>query len=78
MFLYLCPYEQAAEKVSKWTVNRGGRVCLDNLKEFLSDKLLSLMPLPVPQVVCSSKPHSVFCRQVLDVAASDCKTENTQ
>ena len=21
MFLYLCPYEQAAEKVSKWTVN---------------------------------------------------------
>jgi sec-independent protein translocase protein TatA len=26
--------------------DRGGRVCLDSLKHFLSDKLLCLMPLP--------------------------------
>ena len=56
---------------------RGGRVCLDNLKQFLSDKLLQLMPLPVSEVVYSSKPHLVFCRQVPDVAASDYKTRNT-
>jgi hypothetical protein len=30
---------------------RGGRVCLDNLKQFLSGKLLCLMPLPVSVVV---------------------------
>ena len=31
--------------------NRGGRVCLDSLKQFLSDKLLCLMPLPAAAVV---------------------------
>jgi hypothetical protein len=31
--------------------SRGGRVCLDNLKQFLSGKLLCLMPLPVSVVV---------------------------
>ena len=30
---------------------RGGRVCLDSLKQFLSGKLLCLMPLPVSAVV---------------------------
>jgi hypothetical protein len=30
---------------------RGGRVCLDSLKRFLSDKLLCLMPLPASAVV---------------------------
>ena len=31
-------------------VLRGGRVCLDSLKQFLSDKLLCLMPLPASEV----------------------------
>ena len=31
--------------------NRGGRVCLDSLKQFLSGKLLCLMPLPATAVV---------------------------
>jgi hypothetical protein len=30
---------------------RGGRVCLDNLKQVLSDKLLRFMPLPLSAVV---------------------------
>ena len=30
---------------------RGGRVCLDNLKQFLSDKLPRFMPLPASEVV---------------------------
>ncbi len=30
---------------------RGGRVCLDNLKQFLSDKLPCFMPLPASEVV---------------------------
>jgi hypothetical protein len=33
---------------------RGGRVCLDSLKQFLNDKLLCLMTLPASEVVCSS------------------------
>ena len=31
--------------------DRGGWVCLDNLKQFLSDKLLRFMPLPLSAVV---------------------------
>jgi hypothetical protein len=57
---------------------RGGRVCLDNLKHFLSDKLLRFMPLPLSEVVSSSKPHPVSCRQVPGAAASRCKTQNTK
>jgi predicted secreted protein len=33
------------------TADRGGWVCLDNLKQFLSDKLLRFMPLPLSAVV---------------------------
>jgi hypothetical protein len=62
--------------VNKIFVDRGGRVCLDNLKQFLSDKLLRFMPLPLSAVVCSSKPYPVSCRQVLDDAVFDCKTQN--
>jgi hypothetical protein len=32
-------------------IDRGGWVCLDNLKQFLSDKLLRFMPLPLSAVV---------------------------
>jgi len=32
-------------------LNRGGRVCLNNLKQVLSDKLLRFMPLPLSAVV---------------------------
>ena len=32
-------------------IQRGGRVCLDSQKQFLSDKLFCLMPLPASAVV---------------------------
>jgi hypothetical protein len=32
-------------------MDSGGLVCLDNWKQFLSDKLLSLIPLPASEVV---------------------------
>jgi hypothetical protein len=34
-----------------FNAERGGRVCLDNLKQVLSDKLLRFMPLPLSAVV---------------------------
>jgi len=43
----LSPAEQALLKEEA----RGGWVCLDNLKQFLSDKLLRFMPLPLSAVV---------------------------
>ena len=39
------------DKLSLTIDIRGGRVCLDSLKQFLSGKLLCLMPLPVSAVV---------------------------
>jgi hypothetical protein len=57
--------------------DKGGRVCLDNLKQFLSDKLLRLMPLPASEVVYSSKHHPVFFGQGSDAAACCYKTQNS-
>jgi hypothetical protein len=59
-----------------WIV-RGGRVCLDNLQRFLSDKLFCLMPLPASEVVYSSKHHPVSFGQDFDADAVGCRTQNT-
>ena len=62
--------------IQVFQVVRGGLVCLDSLKQFLSDKLLCLMPLP-SEVVYSSKHHPVSFGQGFDADADYCKTQNT-
>jgi hypothetical protein len=54
----------------------GGRVCLDNLKQFLSDRLFCLMPLPASEIVYSSKPHPVSFGQGFDAGADNCRIQS--
>jgi hypothetical protein len=61
---------------SDFMLGRGGRVCLDSLKRFSSDKLLCLMPLPASEVVYSSRHHPVFFGQGSDIAAGRYRIQN--
>ena len=54
----------------------GGRVCLDSLSRFLSDKLLRFMPLPAFEIVYSSKHHPGSFGQGFD-AGGGCRIQNT-
>ena len=58
-----------------YTFLRGGRVCLDSLKQFLSDKLLCLMPLPSGVVYCS-KHHLGSFGQDSDADAGGCRIQS--
>jgi hypothetical protein len=58
------------------SVDSGGRVCLDSWKQFLSDKLPCLMPLPAFVVVYSSKHHPVFAGQGSDADAGSCRIQS--
>jgi hypothetical protein len=68
--------EHKAGNSFQFLESRGGRVCLDSLKQFLSDKLLCLMPLPPFEVVYSSKHHPVSAGQDFDACAAGYRTQN--
>jgi len=67
MFLYLCPYELAAEKVSKWTVNHAefiflpggfaGANSITTIHEESNSKNLIVSCLRIPIPVSTLSPY---------------------